>query len=251
MRDTNHKAMMIHNLEDAYPATCAQADNVMKHPVDEGEANQAGFNEAFATDKPFFEWLQEESQTDRKNNFAKTMNGLSMPGGMLDGAILVNQFDWGSLGEGTVVDVGDSLSTRLLSLFSHPSQVGGGKGHISAILAKAYPNLNFVVQDLDSVVQLGKDSIPTNLLPRFELMPHNFLDPQPDLRGRVKGSITYFMRSILHDWSHKYCVRILKNIVGVLEEASKSSPICSQSRAYIESQKRAVSSSSYFIISNH
>lgn len=242
---------MIHNLEGAYPATCAQADNVTRHPVDEGEANQAGFNEAFATDKPFFDWLQEESQTGRKENFAKAMGGLSVPGGMLDGAILVNQFDWASLGEGTVVDVGDCLLPRLFSLFSHPYQVGGGKGHISTILAKAYPKLNFVVQDLDSVVQLGKDSVPTDLLPRFEFMPCSFLDPQPDLRGRVKGRVTYFMRTILHDWSIKYCVRILKNIVGVLEEVSKPSLICSQSRSYIESQIRAVSCSSFFIISNH
>lgn len=81
---------MVHILEDAYPATCAQADNVMKHPVDEGEANQAGFNEAFATDKAFFEWLQEDGQAARKENFAKAMGGLSKPGGMLDGAVLVD-----------------------------------------------------------------------------------------------------------------------------------------------------------------
>lgn len=127
-------------------------------------------------------------------------------------------------------------------LFLHPCQVGGGKGHISTILAQAYPGLNFIVQDLDSVVQLGKDSVPADLLPRFDFMPYNFLDPQPDLRGRVKGRTTYFLRSILHDWSNKYCAQILKNIVDVSEEVCQSSHICSQYRANIQSQQRPVSS---------
>lgn len=127
-------------------------------------------------------------------------------------------------------------------LFSHPYQVGGGKGHISTLLGQAYPKLNFIVQDLDSVVQLGKDSVPADLLPRFNFMPYNFLYPQPDLRGRVKGRITYFLRSILHDWSNKYCVQILKNIVDVLEEVCQSSHICSHYRANIQSQQRPVSS---------
>lgn len=233
---------MIHNLEEAYPATCAQADNVMKHPIDEGEANQTGFNEAFATDKTFFDWLQEDSQTGREKTFAKAMGGLSMPGGMLDGANLVDLFDWGSLGEGTVVDVRHGLSTSsLLPLFSHLFQVGGGQGHISTILAQAYPKLNFVVQDLDSVVQLGKDNVPANLLPRFEFMPYSFFQAQPDLRGRVKGRITYFMRSVLHDWSNKYCIQILKNIVPVLEEVCQSSHIHTQCRAYIENPKHPIS----------
>ena len=109
VNDPEHKAMMIHNLEDVYPSACAQADNVTKRPVDEGEPNQAGFNEAFGVDKPFFDWAEEKGQVARKENFALAMGGLSKAGGMLDGAILVHQFDWAALGEGTVVDVRDDL----------------------------------------------------------------------------------------------------------------------------------------------
>lgn len=79
------------------------------------------------------------------------------------------------------------------------------------------------MQDLDSVVQLGRDSLPKDFSSRFEYMPHNFLEPQPDLRATGGGGVTYFLRTILHDWSNKYCVQILKNIVGVLEKVRKIS----------------------------
>lgn len=98
-------------------------------------------------------------------------------------------------------------------------QVGGGRGHISATLAQAYPKLHFIVQDLYAG-DASKGAVPQDLLPRIEFQAHNFFDPQPDLRGSTKKGITYFLRHIIHDWSNKYSSQILKHIVNVMEEVS-------------------------------
>lgn len=45
---------------------------------------------------------------------------------------------------------------------------------------------------------------------------HDFLTGQP-----VHGADVYFFRAVLHNWSDKYAVRILQNIVPALRPGSK------------------------------
>lgn len=47
-------------------------------------------------------------------------------------------------------------------------------------------------------------------------MAYNFMEPQP-----VVGADVYFFRWIFHNWSDKYCVKILKNLIPALKEGSK------------------------------
>jgi 16S rRNA G1207 methylase RsmC len=49
-------------------------------------------------------------------------------------------YPWGSLPAGTSI-----------------CDFGGGNGHIAARLLKAFPHLKFVLQDLSSVVEQGKE----------------------------------------------------------------------------------------------
>ena len=72
------------------------------------------------------------------------------------------------------------------------------------------------MQDIASVVEYGKDAVPAELHPRFEFLAQDFFKPQPDLRSR--GKVVYYLRFIMHDWSNKYCVKILRNIIDVMEE---------------------------------
>ena len=103
--DPHLMAMIRHHVEEAYPAACSQADQVMANPgVDGGEANKAGFQKAFGTEKAYFNWL--EGEPERAEIFGMAMSGLTSPGGILDGRYLVEQWRWGELEAGTtVVDV--------------------------------------------------------------------------------------------------------------------------------------------------
>lgn len=47
-------------------------------------------------------------------------------------------------------------------------------------------------------------------------MAHDFLTEQP-----VHGADVYFFRWILHNWSDKYCVKILKNLIPALKPGAK------------------------------
>lgn len=82
--------------------------------------------------------------------------------------------------------------------------VGGGKGHECVAVLKKYPNAlgKFVVEDLPFVI-----NDITDLDPRVERLPHNFLDLQP-----IKGARTYFLANILHNWANPVCHNILSRL---------------------------------------
>jgi hypothetical protein len=71
-----------------------------------------------------------------------------------------------------------------------------------------------IVQDLPNVVAMNK--VPEDLEGRLELMSHDMFSPQPELDADV-----YLLRSTLHDWSDKYCLTILRNIIPVLKSGSR------------------------------
>lgn len=94
--------------------------------------------------------------------------------------------------------------------------VGGSHGLIAIELARAFPNLRLVVQDLDEPVVKDADARkPVEVADRVRFMVHDFLTPQP-----VRGAVYYF-RSILHNWPDKYCVKILRALIPVLEPGAK------------------------------
>lgn len=94
--------------------------------------------------------------------------------------------------------------------------VGGGQGAVPRVLAPATKNLRFVVQDCEDVIEHGRQSLPEDLKGRVEFMQQDFFTEQP-----VKGADIYFLRWILHDWSDKYAVRILKALVPAMKDGSK------------------------------
>lgn len=75
--------------------------------------------------------------------------------------------------------------------------------------------MEFVVQDLQSVVGPAKSAIPTDLASRVQFMAHDFLTEQP-----VQGADVYFFRWILHNWSDKYSIKILQNLIPALKKGA-------------------------------
>lgn len=145
-----------------------------------------------------------QQHPDRARRFASAMSNTS-PGSL---EMIRDLYPWASLPKGsTVVDV------------------GGARGHVSAYLAEQYPQLEFIVQDLQEVVDdsSSKDDgaetpyqIPDTVNDRVKLMAHDFFDAQP-----VKGAAVYFIRYTLHNWSDEYSIRILRHLVEVMDANSQ------------------------------
>lgn len=109
----------------------------------------------------------------------------------------VNGFDWESLGQAKVVDV------------------GGSRGHLAVTLAEHFPKLTFVVQDMEKVVEEGRDSLAPELHGRIDFQAYDFFKPQE------VSADAYLLRTILHNWSDKYCLSILRALVPALKPGNK------------------------------
>lgn len=103
-------------------------------------------------------------------------------------------YDWASLGEAQVVDV------------------GGAKGHFAMALARRYSKLRIVVQDMANVVE---NADVGDLRERVRFMAHDLFD-----RQTICADV-FFFRWIFHNWSDQYCIRILKAQVPALKSGAR------------------------------
>jgi len=134
---------------------------------------------------------------DREKRYSSAMTLSSTRPGLEASHILVG-FDWTTIKNGTVVDV------------------GGSHGSLSITVAQRYPNLKFIVQDRAEVAREGRARLPTELSARISFMAHDFFNEQPILDADV-----YLLRWILHDWSDKYAIRILQALKPALKYGAK------------------------------
>ncbi|KAB8207674.1 hypothetical protein BDV34DRAFT_234095 [Aspergillus parasiticus] len=164
------------------------------------EGNQTAYNIAVDSELPFFNHLAE--QANRKRQFAGFMRSMARSQGT-DAEKLAEGWDWAALGQACVVDV------------------GGSTGHTSVALARKFPDLTFVVEDLPEVVAEGPGYLSSlddalDLKSRIGYRAHSFFDPQP-----VQDADVYMLRMILHNWSFDDCVRILSRLVQTLKPGAR------------------------------
>ncbi|KAJ7049471.1 S-adenosyl-L-methionine-dependent methyltransferase [Mycena amicta] len=136
--------------------------------------NVSAFNVAYNTKKTMWDWRQEPQNVWRARRFAVGMKG---GGEMFPASIFTEGIS------------GDKLPKDALVV-----DVGGSVGSVTLKLAKAFPHLRFVVQDLQKEITEGEkfwaDSAPEAIESgRVKLQVHNFFEPQP-----VKNAAVYFMR---------------------------------------------------------
>ena len=117
-------------------------------------------------------------------------------------AHLINGFNWTEFDKpgATIVDV------------------GGGIGSASLALARTTAHAKFIVQDLAVVVEEGRRELADSEMEvreRIHFAVHDFFTEQT-----FRGAQVYFFRWILHDWSDKYAVRILKGLVPAMTEGA-------------------------------
>ncbi|KAJ7354145.1 O-methyltransferase, partial [Mycena albidolilacea] len=142
------------------------------------------FNVAFATEKPFFTWMQEPQNRYPVTRQVQVLTWRHDAG-----------FDWNQLpAGGRIVDV------------------GGGIGHVSLTIAKKYPHLRIVNQDLGQAIELSKAHWAETFVEHLdkqmvEFQVHDFLAPQP-----VKDAAVFFLRFILHNWADEQAAVILRHL---------------------------------------
>ena len=182
-------------MEETFPSAGRMSQTAEKFGSSQ-ERNESCWNVAHDVHLPLFEFL--ETNPVRMTRFLGHMESLGGTEGY-NVKHLLTAYDWGSLGAGTVVDI------------------GGSTGHTSFAIAEVAPKLRFVVQDLENVVAGVKDRVKDRKsLDRISFEVHSFFQMQP-----VKDAEVYLLRFICHDYSDKYAAEILRNVVNAMGPKSR------------------------------
>lgn len=83
------------------------------------------------------------------------------------------------------------------------------------VLAKKFPNLSVIVQDLPQARSVFDKNLPEDLKTRVSFDEHNFFNPQ-----KVQADI-FLIKLILHDWPDNESVQILRNLVPAMRPGSR------------------------------
>ncbi|EMR87652.1 putative o- protein [Botrytis cinerea BcDW1] len=137
------------------------------------EPSQTGFALLRNTTQPFFKYMGDHPA--RAKLFAGAMKTFSLVDPGHSPAFLVQGYPWDSI-NGTVVDV------------------GGSKGSISILLAKNFPTLNFIVQDLPGVIEGAESKLDATIAERVSFQGRDFFTPQTVVAD------AYLFRWIFHNW---------------------------------------------------
>lgn len=180
-------------LEEWGPASVKAIDALDKYRGSQ-EPKETGFCLAF-DGQTIFEFLAQ--RPERAQVFGSAMGNFSK-GISHKVEHLVENYDWAGLDDGIVVDI------------------GGSHGHISLAIARAAPQLRFIVQDLPGVVSDGKRLLPESSAKQISFQAHDMNDPQP-----VHGAALYLFRSVLLNWPDGYVVKFLQNLIPALKPGAK------------------------------
>lgn len=111
--------------------------------------------------------------------------------------IVLSAYDWASAGKATVVDV------------------GGSAGHDAILLARKYPDLKLIVQDMPMVRPVFEADLPGDVRDRVSFVEHDIYQPQP-----TQADI-YMVKLILHDYSEAEAAKILRALTPSLRAGNK------------------------------
>jgi hypothetical protein len=165
------------------------------------EPTQTGFAIANGTEASFYDIVGKEPE--RAKRFADAMEFLQA-GPQLKVNHLLDNLDWDT----------DSCPKLVVD-------VGGSQGKTSIEILQRFPDVRCIVQDLEEVL-VGSE-VPSDLQERLSFQTHNMFTEQ-----NVEDADVYLLRGILHNWSDKYAVQIIRNLLAVLKKKKDSKLILNE-----------------------
>lgn len=184
-------------VEDMWPSASRTVSALTSYPA-ASEATQTGFCVANDTvDKePMFVTFGKDPLRAKRMGGAMT----SLTGGEgYEVQYILDNYDWEAIDKigGTVVDL------------------GGSHGFVCVALAKLYPNITFVVQDLPKTI-FTAPTLDSEIVERIQFQAHDFHTAQP-----VKGADVYFFRWILHNQADKHALNMLRQLIPALKKGAR------------------------------
>ncbi|ROV95628.1 hypothetical protein VSDG_05335 [Cytospora chrysosperma] len=198
VQDAHMRTQLLHMINQTVPIMAGLAEATEKWG-DTRALNETAYNVVHHTDLPFFQHLKTRPDLGRGFDDFMRSRAVSHTGSKAE--YLLEAFDWRSLGDATVVDV------------------GGSSGSTAIMLATAYSKLRLVVQDLPEPISSARSRVselPGDIRTRIDCIEYDFFTPQP-----VQGADVYLLRTILHDWSDADAIRILHGIVQAMGPSSR------------------------------
>jgi len=192
-REKDIEACFAFEADEMFEAASLTATSIQKTPYT-SEAKDSAFNLRFGTSP--YTWYAENPE--RGSRFASAMAGYVQMN--RDTAELRDRFPWSELGTNKVVDV------------------GGGSGHVSIFLANEFPDLSFVVQDVNDVMleQGPKRADYPPVKSRVSFMRYSFYDKQP-----IVDAGLYFLRQVIHNYPDDVSIKIFESFAEAMDKASQ------------------------------
>ncbi|KAL9712332.1 hypothetical protein Ac2012v2_003569 [Leucoagaricus gongylophorus] len=195
----------LHITDEAFKAASTLTDNLNNPALTSSALPQdSAFSIFFDVNGSLFDYFTGSSpeQVKRGKRFGHSMIGLGVA---IEADAVIHDFPWDKLKKDSVI-----------------CDVGGGVGSISTQLAKCYPTLRFILQDLPGELEIAEHKVWPQRCPeaiqqkRISFIPLNFFKESPE-----KGCDIYFLKSVLHDWHDEDCVKIMKSVRAAMTNQSR------------------------------
>ncbi|KAL9105191.1 MAG: hypothetical protein Q9187_008773, partial [Circinaria calcarea] len=183
-------------MDDMFKAASETSTVIERSPYT-SDTTHSPFHTRFGV--PMYEYYEQNPQKGAR--FAQAMRGWSQ----LDRQVaeLRDGYSWESLKNGKVVDI------------------GGGTGHVSIALARQFPSLSFIVQDISNhMLSQDQGTAIKDLEGRLTFQKHDFFNPQP-----VHDANAFLLRQCLHNYNDRDCIKILRGLVPALKQCNPGTPL--------------------------
>ncbi|KAJ4356449.1 uncharacterized protein N0V89_004482 [Didymosphaeria variabile] len=182
-----------HFCDEVWPAASKTVEALSTWPVSE-EPNETAFALTNSSNQSLFESLQQAPA-----NAERFTNGMKFLQSAPEFSVshLLKDLQWET----------ENSPKRLVD-------IGGADGSIATAILRQFPTMTAVVQDLPNVIETA--TVAQDLEGRLEFRNHDMFSQQT-----VEDVDVYFLRSTLHDWSDKYCIAILRNLIPALKNGAK------------------------------